>query len=146
MNGVVLGFSEVAATIINYFMVDTFSRNKTIITTESITLFVAVLLVLFTSCNDLNNCPDYLKTIQTVGLCILKFALSCSYNFFYLMQIEIFPNQVRGMALQVTAIAAYMAYILLPITISLCKQYNVSIILLFAVLSVLIILATMRMK
>ena len=54
------------------------------------------------------------QVIQTIGLTLFRFGATIIYNYFYMMQYEGFPNQIRGLALQVTSISAYLAGVSLP--------------------------------
>jgi len=45
-----------------------------------------------------------------------------------MIQYEIFPNQVRGLALQTTAIASYTSVFLVPPLMSFCQRTGISII------------------
>jgi hypothetical protein len=60
-------------------------------------------------------------------------------------QYEVFPNQIRPLGLQATAIASYSAVVITPYIMSWCRQAGVSIIVVFALSCVLVIVAMIKM-
>ena len=69
-----------------------------------------------------------------------------AYNFFYMIQYEIFPNQVRGIALQTTAIASYTAVFITPMLMSFCIRTGISIIIFYAISCIFAILFTLKLR
>ena len=59
------------------------------------------------------------------------------------MQYEAFPNQVRGLALQVTSITAYLCAVTLPQIITFCERTGISIVFTFALCCFITVAAVM---
>lgn len=137
-NGVVIGFAELAGSVLCYFIIDHYERKKVIYITEAICIATSVSVFLFFSCSS-DTCSIQTQIIQSVGLSIFRFASTVAYNFFYMMQFEAFPNQIRGLAIQVVCIPAYFAAITLPQIITLCERSGISIVFAFVVCSVIIV-------
>lgn len=68
-----------------------------------------------------------------------------AYNFFYMIQYETFPNQVRGMALQVTAIASYSAVLVTPSLMTFCNNSGIPIIAFYALSCIFATLLTLKL-
>ena len=79
------------------------------------------------------------EVVQTVGLTVFKFFSSISYCFFYIMQYEIFPNQIRGLAIQVVCMPSYLATVTLPQIITLCDSASISIVFSFIACSAIVV-------
>jgi hypothetical protein len=56
LNGGLIGFSEVVACIISYFIVDIYKRKTVVYITEGISLAIAVPIFLFCSCSKDEEC------------------------------------------------------------------------------------------
>jgi hypothetical protein len=56
LNGAFIGFSEVAACIVSYFIVDLYRRKTVVYITEGISLAIAVPIFLFCSCSKDETC------------------------------------------------------------------------------------------
>jgi hypothetical protein len=83
--------------------------------------------------------------MQTVGLFLFRFSITIAYNFFYMIQYEVFPNQIRALGLQTTAIASYTAVVLVPQVMALAERIGMSIVIAFAISCLLVVLAMLRM-
>lgn len=59
------------------------------------------------------------------------------------MQYEVFPNQVRGIALQVTAIASYSAVLMTPSLISFCNNTGIPMVGFFCLSCLLAVIFTL---
>jgi hypothetical protein len=55
-----------------------------------------------------------MQIAQSIGLFLFGFAATITYNFFYMIQYESFPNQIRGLALQITCVSAFFAAAIVP--------------------------------
>ena len=63
-----------------------------------------------------------------------------------MIQYEIFPNQVRGLALQTTAIASYTSVFLIPLIMTFCQRTGISIIIFYAASCIFAFLFTLKLK
>ena len=81
--------------------------------------------------------------MQTIGLALFRLAATIAYNFFYIMQNEAFPSQIRGLAIQVVSIPSNLASVTTPQIITLCENSGISIVFTFVLASIVIVAVTM---
>lgn len=101
------------ACIIGYFLVDDFERKKMIFGATTIGLIICIPVAIVTNCHD--HCTPFQKVFETVGLFLFRVALSFSFTTFILTQYELFPTQVRGIAVQVVSSTGYLAVSMIPV-------------------------------
>lgn len=91
-------------------------------------IFASQILIipLFFSATCHQNC-ETIKTVETVSMVLYRIILEISYQAFYFMQNEIFPTQIRSLAILLTAIACN----LVPVFVPLINVLNASFPLLF---------------
>lgn len=140
LNGSLIGFSELLGCIISYFIIDSYPRKKMILLTEAVSLGFALLLFFFFSCHE--NCSRGAQLFQTVGLFCFRFVTTLTYNYFCMVQYEVFPNQVRGLALQGTSIASGLAVVVVPTVMVWSKTVGLSIMASFGLSCLLAIIFT----
>lgn len=140
LNGSLIGFSELLGCILSYFIIDSYPRKKMIFSTEVVSFGFALLLLLFFSCNE--GCSPGEELFQTVGLFCFRFLTTITYNYFCMVQYEVFPNQVRGLALQGTSIASCIAVVVVPGVMLWSKTVGLSIMASFGLSCLLAILFT----
>lgn len=136
-NGVVIGLAELLASVACYFIVDDYARKKIINITQIVCLVSSVSVFFFFACTG-GNCSATAQIMQTVGITIFRFAATIAYNFFYIMQYEAFPNQIRGLAIQFVCIPSYFAAVSLPQIISFCEKTGISIVLTFVICTIIV--------
>lgn len=137
-NGIVIGLAELIGCIASYLIIDHYERKKVIYVTQAICIATSAAVFLFFSCPD-GACTMSTQVVQTVGLTIFKFASTVSYCFFYIMQYEAFPNQIRGLAIQVVCMPSFLATVTLPQIITFCENSGVSIVFTFIVCSAVLV-------
>ena len=77
---------------------------------------------------------------------MFRLVSTVAYNYFYMIQYEIFPNQVRGIALQTTAIASYSAVFIVPMLMTFCQTHDVPIVAFYALSCIFAVLFTLKLK
>ena len=87
----------------------------------------AIPLVTVLSCED-KQCSQAEQGFQMCGLFILRFFANFSYTFFYLLKNEVFPSQIRMIAMQLTSIFSKLAIMLVPTIQQLMEAAHLSII------------------
>lgn len=137
-NAIVIGFAELAGSVLCYFIIDHYARKKVIYITQAICIITSVPVFIFFSCTD-GNCSLTTKIIQTAGLTLFRFAATVAYNEFYMQQYEAFPNQIRGLALQIVCMPSYFAGVTLPQIITFCERTGISIVFTFVLCTIIII-------
>lgn len=83
LNGIIIGFSEVIAACLCYFIVDLYARKKVILLTQILAILITV-PVLILAVSD-GQGPLWEKLVQTGCIFIFRFLSTVSYNFFYMM-------------------------------------------------------------
>jgi hypothetical protein len=142
---VLIGSSEVFSAIVCYFIVDHWERKTAIYVTEALSLAIAIPIFIFFSCKEEEQCSLNMQIIQTVGLFFFRFGVTVAYAFFYMIQFEVFPSQIRAMGLQTTAIASYTVIVMVPFIMELSTKLGISIIFTFALSCILVVVCTMKM-
>ena len=126
LNGFILGISEVFSCIIGYFLVDDFQRRKMIFTATALGLCIGLPVAIVTNCRD--DCSDFQRVFETVGLFVFRMAMSFSFTTYILTQYELFPTQVRGIAVQVVSSTGYLAVAMIPVVSKLLlRSFNISV-------------------
>ena len=115
LNGIIIGSSEILGSILCYFIVDNFRRKKVIIITSFLGVATSLLSFQFGACSSGQECSSFSLMIQTGGLFLFRFFITVCYNFFYMAQFEVFPTQVRAIALQLTAIFSQISIVVIPL-------------------------------
>lgn len=136
-NAVVIGFAELVGSIACYFIVDDYPRKTAIYITQAICIITSAAVFFFFACTD-GSCSLTTQILQTIGLMIFRFGATITYNFFYMQQYEAFPNQIRGLAMQVVSIPSYLAAVSMPQIITFCKTSGISIVLAFVLCTIVI--------
>ena len=126
MNGFILGISEVFSCILGFLMVDEFPRRRMIAIATTIGILLCLPVYFLANCKA--NCTPFQKVFQTLGLFLFRMAMSFSFTTFILTQFELFPTQVRDMAVQVVSSTGYVAVSMIPIVSKLLlKAFNISV-------------------
>lgn len=107
-------------------MVDVFPRRNMIWIATTIGICLCLPVYLLANCK--NDCTAFQKVLQTVGMFLFRMAMSFSFTNFILTQFELFPTQVRDMAVQVVSSTGYIAVSMVPIVSKLLlKAFNISV-------------------
>jgi hypothetical protein len=69
---------------------------------------------MFASCSSDQQCDSLTEVVQTVGIFFYRFFVTISFNYFFMIQIEVFPSQIRALAMQVTGVAINFAILVTP--------------------------------
>ena len=109
---------------------------------QVINLIITTLLFFFTSC-ERGECSQGLQVLQTVGLFVFYCLGTVCYFYFYTVQVEYFPTQIKATALLVTAISARSALVVVPLIQQWFIEIRVNVILSFAISSFLYIVFTL---
>lgn len=103
-------------------------------------------IFLFASCtNSVEQCGVLSSVVQISGIFFFRFFVSIGYNVFYMAQFEMFPTQIRSLALQFTSSICTVAIIMAPHVQSFFKAQGFSIIITFSISCILIILVLIKM-
>jgi MFS family permease len=115
-SGVILGSSEIFSSILCYFIVDHFERKQVIYLAQLLGIVVTLPIFIFASCgSSVEECGVLSSVMQIVGLFLFRFFITVGYNFFYMAQYEMFPTQIRSIALQVTAVFSLLTFVASPL-------------------------------
>jgi hypothetical protein len=100
----------------------------------------------FASCNDsVEQCGVLSSVVQISGIFLFRFFATTAYNISCMIQFEMFPTQVRSLALQFTSSIFTLAIVITPYVQSFFKAKGYSIIITFTVSCVMVILAWIKM-
>jgi hypothetical protein len=145
-SGVILGSSEIFSSILCYFIVDHLKRKQVIYLAQLLGIGITLPIFIFASCgSSVEECGVLLSVIQIVGLFVFRFFITVGYNFFYMAQYEMFPTQIRSIALQVTVGFCTLAIVISPIIQKFFEANGISMIVTFGVCCFLIIITTLLM-
>lgn len=126
INGFFLGISEVFSCIVGFLMVDEFERRKMMMISTLIGIGLCLPVAILSNCS--NNCTHFQQIFQTVGLFLFRMAMSFTFTTYILTQFELFPTQVRGMAVQIVSSSGYIAVAMVPVVSKLLlKALNISV-------------------
>jgi uncharacterized membrane protein len=77
--------------------------------------------------NCTETCTEFQQYFQSGGLFLFRMAMSFTFTTFILTQFELFPTQVRGMAVQIVSSSGYIAVSMIPVVSKLLlKAFNIS--------------------
>jgi uncharacterized membrane protein len=104
-------------------------------------ILIGIPVMFVSNCSD--SCTPFQEMFQTAGLFLFRMAMSFTFTTFILTQFELFPTQVRGMAVQVISSTGYISVSLIPIVSKvLLKTFNISAISCFSFNCFIIIFLT----
>lgn len=143
LNSVILNTSELCTYFFSYFTITRLRRRLLNIITSIVCLMASFCLI-FLHSNQIcqTNCDEGKMIAELVVTFILRFAISLQFQVLFLYAIELFPMQVGGMALGLCCIVGHVPNVFLPSLINLLNRANISIMILFTVVSVLILVAS----
>jgi hypothetical protein len=115
-SGVILGSSEIFSSILCYFVIDHFERKQVIYLAQFLGIITSIPIFIFASCGiSVEECGVFSSVMQIVGLFIYRFFVTMGYNFFCMAQYEMFPTQIRSIAIQITGVFCTLAVVISPI-------------------------------
>ena len=101
-------------------------------------------IFLFASCStSVEVCGSAQSIIQICGIFVFRFFASLGYNFLYVNQYELFPTQIRVIALQFVGIAGTSSLVIGPIIQKIFENAGYSIIITFWSANILMIFTIM---
>lgn len=107
-------------------------------------LLVSVPIFLFASCStSVEVCGQFQSIIQICGLFVFRFFASLGYNFFCINQFELFPTQIRVIAIQFIGVTGAISLIISPILQKIFENIGISIIATFLLANILMIITIM---
>lgn len=109
-------------------------------------LIIALPILFFASCHDsVDVCGVLTSTLQIVGLFMFRSIITIGDCFFHMSQYEMFPTQIRSIALQVGAVFTALAIVVSPLIEGFMAEMKVSMISTFCVSCVIITLLSFKM-
>lgn len=137
VDGLVVGFSELLAYPLCYFLIMLFSRRGMAFFCFSLT--TATSLLLFFTWSD---SPTQGNGLLLVLIFVLRFTITVEYTFFYVYFMELYPTQVRVLGTSFVALCGGVMVSMAPEIIDFFKNNGFPITLLFALFSVLAIVCS----
>jgi hypothetical protein len=88
-------------------------------------ILIGLPIAFVANCNE--TCTEFQQVFQSGGLFLFRMAMSFTFTTFILTQFELFPTQVRGMAVQIVSSSGYIAVSMIPVVSKLLlKAFNIS--------------------
>jgi MFS family permease len=80
-----------------------------------------------------------------VAFFIISFIISAEFTFFYVYLTEVYPTQVRVIAISVVTVAGGITTSLADLIITLCENAGFSVMIVFAIASFISILVSLKL-
>lgn len=88
-------------------------------------VIIGIPVMFVSNCTD--TCTQFQQIFQSAGLFLFRMAMSFTFTTYILTQFQLFPTQVRGMAVQVVSASGYIAVSMIPVVSKLLlKAFNIS--------------------
>jgi hypothetical protein len=113
---------------------------------QILAILVSAPIFFFASCNDsVEKCGVLSSVVQISGIFLFRLFATIGFNTFYMALFEMFPTQIRSLALQFTSSIFTLAIVITPHVQSFFKAQGYSIFITFTVSCIMIILAWIKM-
>ena len=146
LNAAITGSAEIVSTLVSLLIIENLPRRRTQLGGWAVSAIIAALLFVFLPCMDEDHCGLWSKRIQTAGIFLYRMTTSATLNAFILSKTEIFPAQIKIVALQTEGIGNSLAFLFVPPVQSYLESVNVSVLILFVVIGVIGAILTCWLK
>jgi hypothetical protein len=144
LSSIILGLSEVLCSVVCFFIINVMKRKTVLYIAQVGGLLVSIPIFFYASCGtSVDICGSTKSIIQISGMFVFRFFASLAYNFFCVNQYELFPTQIRVIAIQFIALTGASAVIISPVLQKWFENIGVSIIVTFWSANILMIFITM---
>ena len=145
-SGTLLGFAGIIGAAICYMVMEKYNRKTLLYFTQGLCFVSAMSVFIFAPCNNQEACDPSKMIIQAIGLALFRFFNAIYLTVFFIYITEIFANQIRAMAMICTTLSFNIGIVLIPVVESWLKTIQLSITVIFGVMSLLVILLQVPLK
>jgi hypothetical protein len=140
-SSIILGLSEVLCSVICFFIINVMKRKSVLYFAQIGGLLVSIPIFLYASCStSVDVCGSTKSYLQISGLFCYRFFASLTYNFFCVYQHELFPIQIKAIAIQFICLSGASVFIISPILQKWLENMGISITVTFWLTNILMIL------
>ena len=128
VNGMIIGSAEIFGTILTFFTLLYCERKKALYVSWLVCTVFSLMVFVFFPCVDKSECGPMEKLAQTVGIFVYRFFATIIFNTLSTALTELYPSQVKAIALQFLSIGNNLTYVTVPPLQTFLENAEVSVI------------------
>ena len=141
INGLVIGLASAVSYIFSYFAITRAYRKVVAIVSFSIILVLSFVLIFIWDSNSSEE-EEGTNILILVFFFVISFVITVEYTFFFVYLIELYPTQVRVIGISVVTVVGGITISVSDLIITLSKNGNFSIMIIFCSLAAVSILVS----
>jgi MFS family permease len=143
VNDIVFSTGTLCSAIVCFYLIGDLPRKKMVYFSTALSFIFVVPQYFASNCKD--NCES-VKIVETISMFIFRVLLEVSYQTFYFIQNEIFPTQIRTLAILFTAITSNTVTIFIPLVADFNETHNYFLPCSFIVSGIFVMAATSQLR